>query len=235
MSSGIYVGMTGAAARAAEVDAISDNLANADTPGFKARRAAFEAFLAPEGQARRIYAAAVPAPVDLSPGTLDRTEDPMHILPKDGAFLAIRGPDGRTAYTRDGRLTVGADGMLRAGGGLLLDTRGEGIVVPPGELPEITEGGEVRVGEFVLARIPTFRFEGPVRRIGPSAVQPERPEQATETDAGLMIGTLERGNQSALEATIELIEAHRSFESAMRAIETYAAIDGRAATLGRLG
>ncbi|RMG11308.1 MAG: flagellar hook basal-body protein [Deltaproteobacteria bacterium] len=235
MSSGIYIGMTGAAARAAEVDLVSDNLANADTPGFKARRLAFEAVLSAQSGGQRAYAKAAGAPVDLGAGRIETTEDPMHIVPEDGAFLAVRGPEGRTVFTRDGRLTVDADGRLRAGDHLLLDARGEGIVVPPGDLPTITERGEVRIGDFVLARIPTFHVSGPVRKLGASLIEPEDPSQATESKAGVLVGALERANVSPLQATVELISAHRSYESAMKAVESYAELDRRAATLGRIG
>ncbi len=46
MADGIYVGMAGAAARLDQLDSIADNLANADSAGFKAERPAFESFLA---------------------------------------------------------------------------------------------------------------------------------------------------------------------------------------------
>ena len=48
MSDGIYVGMSAAVARAAQLDSLSDNLANAQTPGFKASHPAFETFLGDE-------------------------------------------------------------------------------------------------------------------------------------------------------------------------------------------
>ena len=47
MADGIYVGMAAAAARAEQLDSIADNLANVETPGFKASRPAFESFLPP--------------------------------------------------------------------------------------------------------------------------------------------------------------------------------------------
>src|SRR5262245_18346620 len=49
MSDGIYIGMAAAAARSALLDSISDNLANAQTSGFKKSEPAFQAFL---GEAR---------------------------------------------------------------------------------------------------------------------------------------------------------------------------------------
>ena len=45
MADGIYVGMAAAAARAEQLDSIADNLANVETPGFKASHPAFQSFL----------------------------------------------------------------------------------------------------------------------------------------------------------------------------------------------
>jgi len=59
MADGLYVSMCGAAARAEQLDAVADNLANAQTPGFKPARPAFESFLAASGAPDKVYPAAV--------------------------------------------------------------------------------------------------------------------------------------------------------------------------------
>ena len=59
MADGIYVGMAAAAARAAQLDSISDNLVNAETPGFKASRPAFQSFLPGGRGSDKILSAAV--------------------------------------------------------------------------------------------------------------------------------------------------------------------------------
>src|SRR5436305_1897233 len=70
MADGIYVGMAAATARAAQLDSIADNLANVETPGFKAARPAFQAFLPPRaGSTDKVFAAAVSTGTDLRPGT----------------------------------------------------------------------------------------------------------------------------------------------------------------------
>src|SRR4051794_16984464 len=59
VADGIYVGMSAAAARAAQLESISDNLANVETPGFKAGRPSFQSFLPGRGTTDKVFTAAV--------------------------------------------------------------------------------------------------------------------------------------------------------------------------------
>ena len=70
MADGLYVSMCGAVARAEQLEAVADNLANAQTPGFKAARPAFESFMAASGAQDKHYAAAVATGFDLRPGPI---------------------------------------------------------------------------------------------------------------------------------------------------------------------
>ena len=91
MADGIYVSMCGAAARSEQLDAIADNLANAQTPGFKAARPAFESFI-PRGagpQQDKHYPAAVATGFDLRAGPTQHTGNPLDVIPGDGQFLYV--------------------------------------------------------------------------------------------------------------------------------------------------
>jgi flagellar basal-body rod protein FlgF len=81
MADGIYVAMCGAAARSEQLDAIADNLANAQTPGFKASRPAFAAFLPGAGGGDKTYPAAVASGLDLRAGPTSRTDNPLDVVP----------------------------------------------------------------------------------------------------------------------------------------------------------
>ena len=236
MADGIYIGMCGAVARSEQLDAIADNLANAQTPGFKAARPAFEAFMAPGGAQDKHYAAAVATGFDLRPGPTTHTGNPLDVLPDDGAFLAVRGPDGKVAYTRDGRLTLDADRRLVSGAGrLVLDRQGLPIAVPPGLTPSIDGAGTVQAGGADLAELALVRLQGPVDRVGPSLLAPGEGGQAVPLAGGTVrTGDVEFGNAGALEATIAMVSAQRAYDSSLQAIQTYRQLDQRAAELGRI-
>lgn len=58
--------------------------------------------------------------------------------------------------------------------------------------------------------------------------------RAIPVETSVRTGEIELGNASALEATIAMVTAQRSFDSSMQAIQTYRQLDGRAAELGRI-
>jgi len=236
MSDGIYVSMNGAAARMAQLDAVSDNLANVQTPGFKAERPAFEAFLANADRrldATKVYAAAVSTKVDLSPGPVEQTNDPLDVLPSGGSFLGVL-TDRGVALTRNGHLRVDADGSLTAAGHPVVDPDGRRIVAPPNALVRVDPSGLVFGNDVPLGKIALFDVAGPLDRIGPSLLAPQDAKQLTPSADHLRIGQYETGNASALEAAVQLVGAQRHFEASIQALQTYKRLDDRATDIGRI-
>jgi flagellar basal-body rod protein FlgF len=235
MADGIYVSMSGAVARSEQLDAVADNLANAQTPGFKAARPAFEAFLAEGGAEDLRYAAAVGTGFDLRPGPTSRTGNPLDLLPDGDAFLTVRSPGGVVAYTRDGRLTLdAARRLVTADGRLVLDREGAPISIPPDLTPSVDDHGRVHAGELELGRLALARLEGPVDRVGASLLAPGAGGRAVPVETGVRSGEIELGTSTALEATLALVTAQRSYDASMQALQTYKQMDQRAIELARL-
>jgi flagellar basal-body rod protein FlgF len=234
MADGIYVSMCGAVARAEQLEAIADNLANAQTPGFKSARPAFESFMAAGDAQDKHYPAAVATGLDLRPGPTSRTGNPLDVVPEGGAFLTVRTPSGAIAYTRDGRLTLDAAGRLVSDGRPVLGRDGRPVDVPPDLAPRVDEHGVVHAGDHAIAELALVRLEGPVDRVGPSLLAPGEGGRAVPVEAGVRSGELELGNASALEAAIQLVSAQRAYDASMQAIQTYRQIDQRAVEVARL-
>ncbi|MFZ5444140.1 MAG: flagellar hook basal-body protein [Myxococcota bacterium] len=234
MADGIYVSMNGAAARMAQLDSISDNLANAQTPGFKAVRPSFEAFLAKADphEPSRIYPAAVATRVDLSPGAVVQTGNPLDVLPTGKSFLGVQTSTG-IALTRDGHLQVERDGRLTAAGRPVIDRDGQPIVAPPGAQVRIETSGAVFANEAKIGELGLFEVNGPVDRIGPSLLSAQNQADVVPSSDRLKLGEIETGNSSALEAAVQLVAAQRHFETSMQALQTYKRLDERAAEIGR--
>ena len=235
MSNGIYVGMTAASAQARRLDMVSDNLANVDTPGFKKQTAAFEAFVddkSPDND--KILARIRGTGVDVQAGIVETTGAPLDVLPQEGAYLGVLQPDGTTAYTRAGRLTVGSDGVLRAANHPVLNQGGGPILVPPGQTPQVSTTGDVRVGEKILGTLARFSLpNGDVDRVGTQLLVPRQPEAATTSQAAFQIGAIERSNASAVDSAVDLVRVQRHFNHAMQAVETYRKMDDAAIGIGR--
>lgn len=237
MADGIYVGMAAAAARAAQLDSISDNLVNAETPGFKASRPAFQSFMPGGGGSDKILAAAVATGIDTRPGVTSPTDNPLDIVPQPDTFLSVMTGSGAKAYTRNGHIEVGPEGELTVGGNPLLDDQGRPMSVPPTSTPTITEAGEVFADNASVGRLGLFRIDGGVDRVGPTLMAPGAGAlvSALEIDeVQVRVGELELGNAPPLEATIQMITAQRHFDSAMQAIQTYRRLDEKAIEVGKI-
>ncbi|HTP30192.1 MAG TPA: flagellar hook basal-body protein [Anaeromyxobacteraceae bacterium] len=234
MADGIYVTMCGAEARSEQLDAVADNLANAQTPGFKASRPAFESFLPASGAPDKSYPAAVQTYFDLRPGPSARTDNPLDVIPEGGAFLAVTTATGQQAYTRDGRLTVDGQQRLVQNGNPVLDSGGSPIQVPPGSAPRIASDGSVMVGNTAVGQLGFFKIEGPVDRVGQSLLAPASGGSANQVQARVQVGAVELGNASPFDGMVQLISAQRHFEASMQAMQTYRTLDQHASELGRV-
>ncbi len=234
MADGIYVGMAAAAARVEQLDSIADNLANVETPGFKASHPAFESFLPPRAgkSSDKVAAAAVGTGIDLSRGMVKTTGNPLDILPQGTAFLTVQTPSG-PAFTRNGRLTVSPDGLLTASGYPVLGVSGEPIAIPVGANPLVNEQGSVMIGDVEVDRLALADLQGTVAHRGQSLYAPGPGGSASPSNAGVDVGQIEMANATALDATVQMIGAQRQFETAMQAIQTYRRLDDRVIDVGK--
>jgi flagellar basal-body rod protein FlgF len=225
--------MSGAVARAAQLDSIADNLANTETPGFKASRPAFRAFL-PPGPSDKVMTAAVSTGVDLRAGPVNTTDNPLDVVPDDDAYLGVRLSNGQVAYTRNGHLELGPNGELLASGLPVVGRSGDPVSVPAGADPRIETNGDVIVGRnTVVDTLALFQAQGSMDKIAPTLLQPSAGSSVKLAEDGtLRTGELELGNVSALDSTVQMINAQRQFDVAMQAIQTYRKLDDRANQVG---
>jgi len=232
MADGIYVGMNGAAARAEQLDAVADNLANAQTPGFKSATPAFATFFAESARRDVAHAAAIGTGIDLRPGVVDVTGSPLDLCPEGEAFLGVRLPNGELAFTRDGRLKVSADGTLQAANLPVVDASGATISVPPGASPSIQPDGRVMVGGEEIARLGLFEMDASVvpTRLGPYLIS----GRGVPVQGSVRVGEIERSNAPAISLAMAMIAAQRHYESALQAVQTYKRLDDRANEIGRV-
>ena len=235
MADGIYVSMNGASARMAQLESISDNLANAQTPGFKATRPSFEAFLAMGAgkNASKVYPAAVSTQVDLSTGAVVQTGNPLDVVPTGKSFLAVQTSTG-LALTRNGHLQIEQNGGMTAAGRPVIGRDGQPIMTPLGARVRLDASGAVYANDSKIAELALYEATGPVDRIGPSLLAPHDQKSLVPSTDTLRLGEIETGNASPLEAAVQLVSAQRHFETSMQALQTYRRMDERAAEVGRV-
>jgi flagellar basal-body rod protein FlgF len=233
MAEGLYVSMAGATARERQLESIADDLANAQTPGFKAERPAFVTVLAEAG-GLRAYPAAVGSGSDLRPGPVVQTSNPLDVLPDDGNFLGVRNRDGKLAFTRDGRLSLDADGTLRAAGLPVLTDQLQTVSLRPEQQLQIGADGRLLVDDVEVGHLALYKLEGHAERLAPALVAPAEGGSATAVSGGVKVGAIEQGNRSPMEGMLDMVSAQRSFDASMQAIDTYRRLSASSSELGRV-
>jgi flagellar basal-body rod protein FlgG len=110
----LYIAATGLHAQQAGLTVVADNVANVNTPAFKAGRVDFADLIA-----QRAGAGVMPAGVskDFQPGALKPTGSALDIALQGQGFIEVLQADGSTAYTRGGSLSVNKDGLLTTASG----------------------------------------------------------------------------------------------------------------------
>ena len=186
MFDALQIAATGMQAQQVNVDAIANNLANVNTPGFKKARVAFFDLVtqgaAPgvavaglddaAGNSATLTAQRIGAGVSIAnvgklfdPGDMRKTESAMDVAISGDGFFEVSMPDGSRAYARGGSLKIGKDGVLTTQGGQALKP---GITVPD-DTQVLTIGGDGKVtvtsaarsGSTDLGQLQMVRFMNP--------------------------------------------------------------------------
>ncbi|WP_305043718.1 flagellar basal-body rod protein FlgF [Geoalkalibacter sp.] len=241
MSNGVYSALSGARARTQLLDMVGNNLANANTTGYKKDRLAFEALI--DGARQRGAAKGVnfnrsaEGYTDLRQGTLETTGNPLHVALEGPGFFKIEGQGG-TFYTRQGNFRLDAEGFLVSGAGhRVLGANGPLRLTVEDEV-RIDENGRVWNGEAEAGRLEVVTVNDPrtleKRADGLFAPGAETVEEPLERPT-LVQGQVEASNVNPLEEMTLLIEAHRSFESFTKVFKIYSNVNSKADELGSLG
>lgn len=210
--------------------AMSNNLANVETAGFKAERV-FAQLLA-DGELVAV------GRTDHSEGSLTPTGRDLDVALSGDGFLVVETPEREERWIRGGALSLSPEGMLVDMGGRAVLGEGGPIVVPPGSI-EITAAGEVRVDGAPLDRLRLERAAdaGTLERRGANLWQPSELKTALGPDEiQVRQGQLEGSNVDPIGSLVEMIEIQRAYTAIQRSMQTEDAMMQSIATeIGRVG
>src|SRR3954447_22918100 len=146
MIEGLHSAAAGMAAQQQRLDAVANDLANANTTGYKHQRVGFRDLVydqtgrsSAQGVRTGSGAAAVDAGRSFEQGVLQRTDRPLDVAIQGEGFLRVRLADGRDALTRDGGLHV--DGARN------LTTSTGAIVQPAIKVPAGVSEDQISIGQ----------------------------------------------------------------------------------------
>jgi len=244
MVKGLYVAYTGMVNEQHRMDVLTNNLANANTNGFKKEGAtsqSFDSILAykikdsSEG-VHTVRRLGVNNPgvkigegyTDFSEGPIKHTGNTFDLALTDAGFFAVEytNRQGETSvkYTRDGNFTLTEEGRLvTQDGDVVLDESGSPIEIDPLLPVEINSSGQIIQDGDVVATIQVTDFEDYdyLLRYGENYFEPIEGAQETEAAAEIRSGYLETSNISVVTEMVNMITVSRAYESNQKVITTY--------------
>lgn len=231
MDSPGYIVLSRLVAQSRATAVTANNIANLDTPGFRAQRPLFGTMLerqmavvAPPGGRELAFAQDRATWRDTAPGTLARTGNPldMAIAAPEG-FFAVETPRGER-FTRAGRFQLNAEGqVVDLDGQPVLGADGRPIRTSPGDTRiEVMGDGTIRSENGELGRLRVVRFENPQRLTAEGdrlfAAPADMPAQPVERP-GVVQGAVEGSNVRPVIELTRMTEEMRQFQMTVQMAE----------------
>lgn len=237
---------TGMLAQQMQVDSLANNIANANTAGFKRDHVAFKSLLYrtyrdPGALTGQNYA--TPTGLQIGSGVeigssikqhqqgdMDQTGNELDIAINGPGFFQVSLGNGEFRYTRDGSFRRDANGNVVTVDGFYLEPRvtlPEGItsltIGQDGTVSGITPGGNAaRFDEILIYMVPNpagmKASGGNFFQTTASSGQAVQRAPGNEGAGFIRQGALERSNVLVVEELIELIQAQRNYEVNSRTI-----------------
>lgn len=232
----IYTAMTGAKHTMGQQAAVSHNLANATSTGFRAELHKLRAVpVQGEGLATRAFVVDASVASNFEPGPMQQTGRPLDVAVEGKGWLAVQLPDGREAYTRDGSLQLSANGVVQTRSGLPVLGDGGPVTIPPdneflvgkdGTISALQAGGAENVinviGRLKLVNPPEaslVRGDDGLFRLQDGAAAPQ------DENVRVAGGYLEGSNVSVVDQMVQMISLARQFEMQTKMLQTAEAND----------
>jgi flagellar basal-body rod protein FlgF len=250
MADGIWTAMGGAMARQSRLDRVAQDLANANTVGYRRHALTFREHLADT-----THPVTAQAPLDM----------PLRVVPNDNSmvvreellvreeagalqhtghtfdfalagrkgYFVVQSAEGEEQLTRDGRFKLGDDRTLQTRDGAQVLGPNGPINIPQGEgALVVTKAGDVHFGDALIGRLRVgYASPKDLRHIGANRFEADAIEPLEEAE--ISQGYVESSTVSAVGSMVELISTHRAFEANMKLISTYKDLDETANRLNR--
>jgi flagellar basal-body rod protein FlgF len=236
----IYTAMSGAKHTLGRQAAVSHNLANAGSIGYRAEEHRLRAVpVRSEALPTRAFVVEASTASDLTPGPLQQTGRVLDVAVQGQGWIALALPDGGEAYTRNGSLEISVNGTLQTRAGIPVQGDGGPISIPPDNTITIGKDGTITILQASGARNNPSAI-GRIKLVDPPVAALERGTDGLfrlrgggsspiDDSVVLASGYLEGSNVDVVAEMVDMIALARQFDLQMRMLTT-AEQNDRAAT-----
>ncbi|MFV0504383.1 MAG: flagellar hook-basal body protein [Lachnospirales bacterium] len=253
MNRGLYIGAVGMTTQMSKMDAVSNNIANVNTTGFKkdgvVTRTFDDEIMYRLGEKRPIHSifdknnignmdlglSVDQIYTDFTNGSFEKTEDKYNIAIDGDGFIKInyvnKNGETSTKYTRNGALTIDAQGTLITNTGYVVQGQNGNIILPKGDIA-INEFGNIYVdGEFIDAiALTSFEDNGYLKKYGENFYDIDEGGKEIAFAGSIVQGYIETSNVNSAKEMVEMINLSRAYEASQKVISAQDTIMGMAAS-----
>jgi flagellar basal-body rod protein FlgG len=245
----LFSAASGMNAQQTNVENIANNIANANTAGFKARRAQFQDLLyqnmiqpgaaasqqtlVPTGLQLGLGTRAVSNEIIFTQGDFTETDNPLDLVIQGNGFFQLQLPSGQLAYTRAGTFHLNNTGQVVDPSGNLIDPP---ITIPQNALT-ITVGsdgtvsytlpGQTTAQQAGQIQVAVFPNASGLNSLGQSMLQQTEssgapvlgPPGGQDGQGSLLQGYVEQSNVSIVQEFVNLIVSQRAYEANSKVVK----------------
>lgn len=217
MQTSLYVAVSSQIALERRLNTLADNVANANTVGFRSTEVKFNTVLGDTKPTKVAFVDEGKEFINTQSGGLKQTGNSLDFAIKGDAWFGIDTPAGQV-LTRDGRFSMDETGQLRSIRGFpVLDAGGAPIQLNR-EAGDITVGadGVIRQEDQIVATLGLFTADiskGYSRYENEGVIPVENPQPVLDTfDTAVTQGYIEQSNVNGIREMTQLIQVNRAFE-----------------------
>ncbi len=241
MLEGLYSAAAGMETAQAQLDAVSNNIANQNTPGYQAQLLGFHDLLyttdnaLPSNALVGAGSAATTIGFSQAQGSLQQTGNPLDLAISGSGYLEVRQPSGTVGLTRNGTLQLNASGQITTNLGMEL--------VPPITVPKGTTASQISIAADGTVTVANQRI-GKIQLVDVTAPDKLLPQgnsvyAATAasgpirvaTGATIQQGFLEQSNVNLNTEITDMVQAQQAYSMGSRAVQFEGQFGQIAATL----
>ena len=222
MYKGIYIALSGAVLKRRNLDIFAQNIANANTTGYKKERISFKDYVVPADNKNdlnddgRVMADLSRSIIDFSSGALSQTGNPLDVALHGKGLFALE--DGK--FTRNGSFMMSSEGYLTTESGLKVLGEG-GPVQLQGNRIDILPSGDIIVDDVIADRLKIVDFpdKGVLKKLSEGTFTTE--ETGESVNAQVSQGFLETSNVNIIQEMVQMLASNREFESYQKMIHAF--------------
>lgn len=229
MYKGIYITLSGAVTKQDQMDIIAQNIANANTSGYKKERLVFKDFLIPVDNKptfmpdERVMSEISATMVDFSNGAFVKTDNPLDLAISGKGFFALEG----NKYTRGGNFRINSEGYITTQDDIKVLGEGGRPILVKGKKIEVSSEGEIFVDGTSVDTLKLIEFPNKenLKRLNGGIFTAN--EAGEEIKSQIEQGYLEASNIDVVKEMVQMIMALRDYEAYQKMIQGFDEATGK--------